>query len=42
VLMKMSNGFINNKGLLSEDRKHRKLAFETVKQIYNNWKKEDK
>ncbi|MCF6176768.1 MAG: hypothetical protein L3J71_13500 [Victivallaceae bacterium] len=42
VSMKLTDGFINNKGLISEDRKHRKLAFETVKQIYNKWKQEDK
>jgi len=41
VSMKITNGLVNNKGLVSEDRKYRKLAYEKVKQIYNQWKRED-
>ncbi len=41
VSMKMTRGFINNKGLVSEDRQYKKMAFDRVKQIYNQWKRED-
>lgn len=41
VSMKITNGFTNNKGLVSEDRKYRKLAFDKVKNIYNKWKRDD-
>lgn len=41
VSQKVSHGYINNKGLLSDDRKHRKLSFERIKTIYNQWKLAD-
>ena len=42
VPMKISDGFINNKGLVSADREHRKIAFSRVGKIYHDWKKTDR
>lgn len=41
VHSKITSGFINNKGIVSADRKHKKLAFTLVRDTFARWKKED-
>jgi beta-glucuronidase len=41
VSVKMTNGFYNNKGIITEDRKTKKISFEAVKKLYHAWREED-
>ena len=41
VHSKITSGFINNKGIVTGNRKHKKLAFAFVRDTYARWKAED-
>lgn len=41
VHSKITSGFINNKGIVTGDRKHKKLAFALVRDTFARWRAED-
>lgn len=41
VYSKITDGFLNNKGLVTIDRNTRKIAFETVRRYFTRWAQED-
>lgn len=42
VHSRITRGFLNNKGLVTEDRRRRKLAFQTVREIFRAWREQDR
>ena len=41
VHSRITGGFMNNKGLVTADRRKKKLAFALIRKIYGKWKRED-